>query len=107
MCLVELTSGDTYCFASYGSILKCQEATMMLRDAIRKEGMSDFVLGYGRKDNDRTPVGIKVNCGDLHNIWNDSDPRVSMGLQQFPTTVSVIRKVSRSLFQDEDTCRCG
>lgn len=107
MCLVELTSGDTYCFASYGSILKSQEATMMLRDAIRNEGLSDFVLGYGRKDNDRPPIGIKVNCQDLHNIWNDSDPRVSMGLQHFPSTFALIRKVSRNLCQDEETCRCG
>lgn len=107
MCLVELTSGDTYCFASYGSILKSQEATMMLRDAIRNEDLSDFVLGYGRKDNDRPPVGIKVNCQDLHNIWNDSDPRVSMGMQHFPSTFALIRQVSRNLCQDEETCRCG
>ena len=106
MCLVELSSGDTYCFASYGSLLKCQEATIMLRDAIRNEGKTDFVLGYGRKDNDRPPVGIKVSPQEIHNIWNDSDPRVRMGLDHFPTTVALIRRVSRNLCQDEETCRC-
>lgn len=106
LCLVELTSGDTYCFASYGSMLKCQEATMMLRDAIRKENLGDFVLGYGRKDNDRPPVGIKVNCRDIHNIWNENDDRVNMGRQHFPSTFELIRKISRSLCQDVDTCRC-
>ena len=103
MCLVELTSGDTYCFASYGSILKCQEATMMLRDAIRREKKTEFILGYGRKDNDRPPVGIKVNSRDIHSIWNENDERVKMARVQFPSTFELIRKVSRSLCQNEET----
>ena len=106
MCLVELSSGDTFCFASYGSILKCQEATMMLRDAVRKEGKTDFVLGYGRKDNDRPPVGINVNSRNIHNIWHENDDRVHMARQHFPSTFELIRRVSRSLCQDVETCRC-
>jgi len=105
-CLVELTSGDIYCFASYGSILKCQEATMMLRDAIDNEGKHGFVIAYGRKDNDRPPVGIKVTSREIHNIWNENDERVKMGRAHFPTTFELIRRVSRSLCQDVDTCRC-
>ena len=79
----------------------------MLRDAIRREKKDEFILGYGRKDSDRPPVGIKVNSREIHNIWNENDERVKMGIQQFPTTFELIRKVSRSLCQDEDTCRCS
>ena len=106
LCLVELTSGDTFCFASYGTILKCQEATMMLRDAIRKEGKEEFVLGYGRKDNDRPPVGIKVNSREIHNIWDGRDAQVLRCMDNYPSTFSIIRNVSRNLCQDVSTCGC-
>lgn len=103
LCTVTLSDGETFCFATFDTMVRCRAATDRLKGAIDAEKKTDFVLAYNSLEvGEITPE--EISGGKPHNIWDDGDPDVKSDLIFYPGTFRIIREVSSMLGQNKWSC---
>ena len=103
LCMVTLNSGNTYCFATFDTLLECRAAKERLKAAIDADDKTDFVLAYSSLEAGELPKK-EISGGFPHNIWDDGDPLVKNALNCYPATVRLIREVSSMFGQNRWSC---
>lgn len=103
LCTVTLNDGETFCFATFDTMVRCRAAKDRLKGAIDAEKKTDFVLAYNSLEAGEI-IPEKISDGKPHNIWDDDDPDVKSELICYPGTFRIIREVSSMLGQNKWSC---